>query len=255
MSTTDNAETLVSAMQKAAKLLRLAQSDNPHEAALAASRAQEIIDRYKLNMDTAHMGEAGEIESNEPVEDFERDPLDRDKVLQRWKAQLAMSIAKHNQCYVWRSAGNLNLVGRPSDVSTVRYFFTFIVREIERLADRDCKGCGRTYWNNFRLGAVETVTQKLAKQHEVTIAEVKTEAAAQGSMALVIVQNNLVVLEKRTEEARDFAKQKHNLKDGKASNAQYHSSARDAGREAGRSINVTTAKHSLGAGSAKLLRA
>lgn len=240
-------------MQKAAKLLRLANSDNPHEAALAASRAQEIIDRYKLNMDSAMMGEAGEIESNEPVEDFERDPLDRDKVLQRWKAQLAMSIAKHNQCYVWRNAGNLNLVGRPSDVSTVRYFFTFIVREIERLADRDCKGCGRTYWNNFRLGAVETVTKKLAAQHSETIATVKTEAQAQGSMALVIVEKNLALLDKRTEEAREFAHKGRNLRAGKASSAQYHSSARDAGRQAGASINVGGAKHSLGAGAAKML--
>lgn len=246
-------DTLANAMQKAAKLLRLAQSDNPHEAALAASRAQEIIDRYKLNMDTATMGEAGEIESNEPVECFGRDPLDRDKILQRWKAQLAMSIGKQNQVYVWRQGGNLNLVGRPSDVSTVRYFFTFIVREIERIASRDCKGCGRTYWNNFRLGAVETVTKKLAAQHSRTIEAVKTEAIAQGGMALVVVEKNLALMDKRTAEAKEFAHAKHKLKAGSSSQVRYDTSARNAGRQAGRSINVSGASHALGAGSAKLL--
>lgn len=52
------------ALDKVRKLLRLSESSNPHEAALAASRAQEIMERFKierLSMDdqAQHQSNAG----------------------------------------------------------------------------------------------------------------------------------------------------------------------------------------------------
>ena len=106
--------TLNEALEKAAKLLRLATSTNPHEAALAASRAQEIMDRFKLSADAVN-GAGGEIKSEEPIRDFASDPLDAGRKLDRWRGQLAMAIAAVNQAKVYRGHGGLSLsVARPT---------------------------------------------------------------------------------------------------------------------------------------------
>jgi len=61
------------AIQKAAKLLRLANSSNPHEAALAAARAQEIMDRYQIDHASITIADNGHARPDEPIQDFKAD--------------------------------------------------------------------------------------------------------------------------------------------------------------------------------------
>lgn len=245
----DKESTLAAAMRKAAALLRLAQSDNPHEAALAAARAQEIIDRYKLNIASATTDNAAAVESSEPVQNFDRDPLAQDATVQRWKCYLAMGIAKGNQCMVYTCGTAICLIGRASDVATVRYFFTYLVGEIERLAEKHCRGCGRTYWNNFRIGAAETVTQRLEESRAQTIENVKAEALANGGeSALVVVNNSLALMKKKAHEVDLWAASNMKLRNRSAGKTRHHESARDAGRRAGRSIPLGANSGALGSG-------
>lgn len=233
------------ALEKAAKLLRLATSSNPHEAALAASRAQEIMDRFKLSADAVN-GAGGEIKTDEPIADFRHDPLERASKVDRWKSWLAMEIAKGNQCKVYL-AGGLCLIGRPSDVQTVRYLFSWMAREIERLAARDCAGCGRTYWNNFRLGAVETVARRLRESAVKTVETVKAEAVAEGGeSALVIVEKSAALMVKRALDVEIWTKQKYpHMRRGSSSRSTYNGGARDAGRRAGGEVRIGGAQGAL----------
>lgn len=228
------------AIAKVAKLLRLAQSNNPHEAALAASRAQEIMDRFKLQGGDISLD--GEAKPNEPVQHFVHDPLDVDGSA-LWKGRLGVTIAKQNQCKLYKSGGTTCLIGRASDVNAVRYIYAWLVREIDRLAERDCKGCGRTYWNNFRHGAVETVCNRLRASAKEVVSAVRAEAVAKdsaiiGSHALMIVEKSLATIAQQEKEVEDYGREKLNLRKASASRTQFHSGARDAGRRAGGEVRM-----------------
>lgn len=228
------------AMRKAAALLRLAQSDNPHEAALAASRAQEIIDRYKLNL--AALDDTPSEQPAEEIRNYKDDPLDEGG---NWKAFLAQAVANVNQCQVYCRAGAVHLIGRPSDVAMVRPFYAYLAAEIERLASRHCRGNSRTYWNNFRLGAVETINQRLKASLAATVETVKAEAlAASNAGALVIVQNSLALIEKRKQEVADWTRQNMSLRN-RTARSSYSSAGREAGRQAGHGVNLNRSAGAL----------
>ena len=46
-------------IERIRKLLRLSQSANPHEAALAAERVQQMLSEYNLTMDAKSSGKVG----------------------------------------------------------------------------------------------------------------------------------------------------------------------------------------------------
>jgi len=240
------------AMAKAVKLLRLATSSNANEAALAASRAQEIIDRYKLgSLSLDYNGSAAQ----EPIKDFGFDPLDPDsKRHASWRTRLASSIAKNNQCkvYLQGGRGTLGIVGRPSDVSAVRYLFSWMLREVEALVKRDCPGTGKMWTNNYRIGVVETVAKRLAEQHDETQAAVKAEAAADAGnpMALVRVNSAIAKLEAQLGEVNDWAKKNMKLRNCSGGGGRFDDSARNAGRRAGHEVRMRPTSGSIGRGMA-----
>lgn len=244
---------ITDAIQKAAKLLRLAQSDNPNESAAAAAKAQEIIDRYKLTLDPAQLDEAtGTIpnsQPDEPIQDFERDPLTTKGKLDRWQGMLAMGVAKVNQCKAYATRGNLALIGRASDVQACRYLFTWLSGEVDRLASKQCAGCGRTYWNNFRIGAVETITERLAAQQKATFDECRAEAlqitdGAKQSHALALVTSNASLMIKRAATVEQWAETHKRLVKRSQTRTAYSHNAREAGRQAGRNVALS-ASHRL----------
>lgn len=55
----------------------------------------------------------------------------------------------------------LLIIGRPSDAAVAEYTFSYLRREITRLADLH-RGAGRSYLNAFRIGAVTEVQRRLA---------------------------------------------------------------------------------------------
>lgn len=229
------------AIQKAAKLLRLATSSNPHEAALAASRAQEIIDRH--NLDAAGLEGLADQPSAEPIRNFFDDPLDAAKS-DRWRCGLALVLAEANQCKVILHGGRLCLIGRPSDVSTIRYFYAMLCAEVERIASAQCAGNGRTFWNNFRLGMVETIGQRLKVQKAATVEAVRAEAAS-NPYALQIVEKSVAVIQQRAVEVEKWTKQNvPNLRAGRSSRTTYDGDARAQGRAAGHNVRL----HRPGAG-------
>jgi Protein of unknown function (DUF2786) len=229
------------AVSKAVRLLKLSQSsDFPHEAANAAARAQEIIDRYKLAGLSAESDIPGAArEPEEEIRQFE-DPLEvgEGKNLSRWRVTLASTLARANQSRIYTVGTAIKIVGRPSDAETIRYMYQYLVNEVERLTRVHAKGNGKTWANNFRLGIVDEIRDRLKAQREETIKNLKTEM--QGSVpgsAVVRVDQALAKMEHRGEDVEEWMDKNMSLRKTYA-RIRSDYGAREAGRQAGKSIQL-----------------
>lgn len=242
--------TLNDAMAKVSKLLRLSESSNPHEAALAAQRAQEILTRY--NIDRAALDlDGSQSEPEEEIENFtDRAPLDEAKArLATWKTILANRLAKANQVAVYVSGSAIGIVGRPSDVEKVRYMYGLLVREVDRLTNRDGKGCGQRWRNSFRLGVVSAIAEKLAQ----TAAKVAHDMRAESNgAALVRVNQAIEKVEQRGRDVESFVRRNLKLRESSRKvSASFDAHA--AGYHAGQSINLGgNARGALGGSSKRI---
>lgn len=239
------------AIEKAVKLLRLAQSSNQHEAALAASRAQEIMDRHKLEGLSADYDTDKPKQPDEPIADFKADLMDPSTQNATWKSRLAATVAKVNECKVYirkqrtyapngkaTLTSGFAIVGRASDAQTVRYIYGWLSGEIDRLAHAQCAGYGATFYNNFRIGAVESVCARLEAARKETEQAMRQEAmVSPNAMAMVHIKNAIAC---RDEQARAVERWvDNNLKLRNVSSSYRPDfTARQLGQKAGAQINI-----------------
>jgi hypothetical protein len=242
MRTITATELIVSKVQK---LLRLSTANsNAEEAASAAAKAQQLIDEYNLSAAMLTLDDATPTQSvDEPIRNFDDAPLHKAERLSRWRGQLAMTIAEHNGCKVWRNGGNLMIIGRPSDAETVRYLFAWLERGVERLASTHGAGYGKSWRDNFRLGVVETIAQKLIAQH--TAFTQRAQASAENPHALMRVNQALATVADRVQSVERWQKANLKLRKGSAHRTNYDAGARAQGRVAGQSITIGGAKRVL----------
>lgn len=238
-------------ISKVQKLLRLSTSSNANEAALAAAKAQELIDAHNLSAAMLAIDNAEATPSlDEPIVDFQRAgaPLDSQKQQQRWRGQLALTVANLNGCRVYLQGGQIALVGRRTDAETVRYLFGYLSRQVEELASTQV-GMGKTWRNNFRLGVVETIAKKLHEQHR----QFEDNARhVESQTALMRVDRALAVIKARGDSVDTFMKSNLKLRKGGSYSSRVDAGARQAGRIAGQSVNVGGSRSRL-ASAAKAL--
>ena len=238
------------AIQKAIKLLRLSKSDNPHEAALAAQRAQEILDRYEISQFMLD----GTI-ADENIQDFSHtgEYLEqcKGKQLQTWKSYLSAVVATANGCktfvrWEWdikkdKNVATLHLVGRVSDAQKVRYLYAFLTNEVNRLTERDGRKKGKSWRNNFRLGVVDTVKKALREGQQKLATDLRTEN--RGSvMALVRVDQAIAKLYERSNEVNKWMQDHLDMREKQAPKIFFDPRARAAGQQAGKEINLRSKK-------------
>jgi hypothetical protein len=239
------------AIQKALKLMALAGSDNVHEAAAAAARAQEILRRYEID---ATILSTATAEPEEDIEDFMKKgaPLDGDRYAKavNWKCTLANVISKSHQCKTFTSGGAINIVGQPSLVETVRYVYALLVGEIEKLTDKNGKGCGRTWRNNYRYGAVAAIREKFEEANVKVAAEVRAEYV-NNPLGLVKVENALAKISAREAAVQAFVKKAYKLH-SRSSSRTVDYAAYEQGKRDGKNINVNSARGALGNSVGKL---
>lgn len=227
------------AMAKASKLLKLSESSNPNEAALAAQRAQEILTRYKIDATMLS------LDSNEPEEEIgEGDTLEEgNKQMASWKLSLASHVARANSCRAYQSGASIGIVGRPTDIEKVRYLYAMLSIEIESLTKRDAKGKGRSYATEYRYGVVAAIADKL-KEAKAKVEETMRQETVNEN-GLVRLNNALARINDR-DAAVDAWVRKHMNFRSKATYSRGNASARAAGYAAGQSINMGGRQKRLG---------
>jgi hypothetical protein len=239
------------------KLLELAKSDNVNEAGNAAKQAQILMARHNIAEATVSALDG------EPQEEIEKDLLHRgDKAYASWKGTLALAVCEANQCVCYRTGhgGDMNIVGRPSDANTVRYLFSYLVREIDRLCEAEASlrgNPGRTWRNNFRHGAVEAIDRRLREANREARSAARKEASDGDTLgtgaALVRVDSAIAKIDQRLREVEDYAARSLKLRAGKASSSRYNPEGREAGRRAGSQIDLGNAHAGLGSGERRKL--
>lgn len=265
------------AIKRAMKLLKLSESSNVHEAALAAQRAQELLNRFGITQEIVDAEKGG---PREKVEEIEQQEVERGgAVMPQWKAYLANTLAKANQCRTHTMNSNVHrngafersasivIVGRASDAATVRYMYQAMCHEVEKLTKRETAahiassfltaaalaGRSRTWANNFRLGVVDAIRVKLEDAARRTREEMRQEVSS-NSTALVKVDTAIARIEAKDNAVVEWRKQNLKLHTTK-STATYDPNARQRGQIAGASLNVGgAARGSLGS-SAKRVQA
>jgi hypothetical protein len=149
------------------KLQRLAErAGTPAEAANAADRMAELMERYRISH--LELEAAGEAEADPIVEG--EDILGCRGKVPEWRAQLIWGLAAANSARAvsWPGEGRMHVYGRQSDVEAVGYMYAATAREIERLANEAWRAVRRVSWagartwkNSFRLGAVHEIKKRL----------------------------------------------------------------------------------------------
>lgn len=241
------------------KLLALAHNNtNANEAASAAAQAQALMSRHAIDsmmLETAADGPEEPIETETLwVEGNKRST---------WRGRLAVTLCRVNQCKAYitevrtarsqsKPQAELRVIGKASDAQTVRYVFTYLVREIERLCDEEIElrgSMGKTWCNNFKLGAVDTINMRLIEADAKARAEMKKEAGVGTGTALVLVNTAIAKVDATREVVQLYGKQKLHLSAAKVSEGRYDASARAVGRKAGERVDLNRGGRSkLGAG-------
>ncbi|MDP2696085.1 MAG: DUF2786 domain-containing protein [bacterium] len=216
-------------LSKVKDLLALAaDNSNIHESASAYKAAQKLLTKHKLT--TANLMQ----DASENV------IITGDKFLYSgtrmitWRGILASGVCKANgaACYWQRCRINgqpvqrLVIIGSQCDIDVVTCLYSAIVNQIEMLCSIALRGTGggKTFSNNFKLGATNTVNGRLLE------AQQEVESEYQGTAALILVNQN--------KEALTKAMANLNLRN-KTTSLRFNSQGYAAGVAAGRNINLT----------------
>jgi len=162
----------------------------PEEAATAAAKAQALLFEHNLSM--------ADLDTHEQAADpYGRveatlDGANRSTV--QWRRSLLYTVAKHNWCsaITLPNSTTMQVVGRRSNVETVLYLNSILVREIERLALE----AGKTVLNNraaymvsFCRGAVSTIHARLAEQQRQQTQQATSTTNTRSTQNAVILRS------------------------------------------------------------------
>lgn len=192
-------------LEKIKKLMRLSdvkRGATPAEAAAAAAKAQALLLEHNLVME-----DIGDLEAHLEDEKIKGTVVDLEATYQtsRWHSILMLRVSRPLFCrmvYVPAKAGQAGkvvLIGKPSNVEIVRYFYQYLHRTIDLMAvefreewKAKMDKAGKKYIPDessrvridFCLGAVGTVGDRLDEQYK------KRTTADSTSTALVVVSDN-----------------------------------------------------------------
>jgi hypothetical protein len=131
---------------------------------------------------------------------------------------------------------DLCIIGRPSDVATVRVMYACLRDDVIKLRDAK-RGHSAAYKSAYVVGVVDGISDAIAMNKKA--AEDRARATAGSGNALVLVNQAIANVQKRTEDAHRWAYQNMNFRAGRASNyGSGDSGAREQGRQDGRRINI-----------------
>lgn len=154
-------------IEKVRKLLALSESPNEHEAALAAARARDLLDKYDMALSEIDIAQ-DEILQHQ-VQTGTRRPY-------AWMGSLAVMVGYAFSCRVFRSGGVMVFCGTETDTQVADYIYIYLIRTVRGMYDghkRKLQATGewavwqtrgpRIYLNSYATGLVRTIEDKLKK--------------------------------------------------------------------------------------------
>mgnify|MGYP000166692783 CR=1 FL=1 len=229
-------------------LLALSNSSNPHEAALAASMARDLMERHGI--EAATLSEADES----PVE---RREVTNDDITGDWYHLLVSAVAKSCFCEAYKSGAGLRskavIIGRTSDMEAAMMLTEWLRLQLRNMCAKARNAAGktvhgRTFNNSFLRGAVGEISRRLAR---------KAAERAQGNVALngtstaLTVQQaqdsaGLALYQRKSEAAIAAFKAKAGIKVYNShSRTHVNGEAYSAGRQAGASVSMSAPSRAL----------
>lgn len=181
-------------LEKIEKLLALQTSPNEHEAARAAEKVRELLIKYNLDLAEIRQN-ADDVKITETRVDFiYRRPH------QHWEVFLAMIIGRSMFCEVLSSRIGVYFVGRRADADVAAYTYNNLRKQLYDLAVirtheyveemKSTRGISPRYltgsmnfkvWrNNWLLGAVHGIGQKLNDQKKADSAQIQALVLVRG---------------------------------------------------------------------------
>ena len=115
-------------IERIRKLLRLSESANPHEAALAAQRVQQMLSEHNLTMES--IGRDAETDKARQVNRKTR------KELEKWAHALASHTANAFDCQYFHdpNTGETSFVGVGVDPEVCGWMYGYLYKTLLRLA-------------------------------------------------------------------------------------------------------------------------
>ncbi len=233
-------------LDKIARLLRLAENAGAtvHEAARAAEFAAKLMAEHRLEKSDFEGADGDDSISDDDI------PLFVMGRRVRWICGLAAGIARTQGCRSYVSVSTsrdtkgrevgrrseLKLVGRKSDIQSARYLFAYLHREIERLYElaREKReiGRGRVAADSFRVGATYEVLQRLRA------ARAEAERGYASDYGHEAASRAIVRVDERDAEVQRFMKERMKLKDVAKFQGNTDHGALEAGKRAGKAIEI-----------------
>jgi hypothetical protein len=227
-------------LEKVKTLLALATSNNEHEAASAMAQAQRLMEKHNISEAMLSL----KI-TEEDIKAWD-DPLWKGTLNRsQWRNSLAYVLASYNNCVTWTYGPDLRIAGRSSDVQTVRYLFSYCESAIERFS-KQYSGNGKGWINNYKLGVVDAIRDKLKEMRQEVRKESIAEFGAEASKAIVRLDSK----ELATKEWFTKFTTSQNIVPGKTFGKQSTvAAARAAGFKDGQKLDMGSGKAGLTSGS------
>jgi hypothetical protein len=233
------------------KLLALATSENENEAAIAASKAQQLLLEHNI--------------SNEELEGFSA--VKHEKVTQirsegltgrnrsGWYGHLADIVSASNLCKILISGAGLVWIGKPSNIEVAQFILKTLSNDLIRFADLSFQMAkieaakpgtmrytpvphGKTWKNNFYYGACQSIKERLNSN----LAQLEMK---DNNINALIVRNDI--------ELNEYMGI-HYPRLGKVSNhMKYNRSAWEQGTAAGRTIRFQQGLNAGGSNGPRLI--
>ena len=158
-------------IERIRKLLRLSESANPHEAALAAQRVQQMLSEHNLTMES--IGRDAETDKARQVNRKTR------KELEKWAHALASHTANAFDCQYFHdpNTGDTSFVGVGVDPEVCGWMYGYLYKTLLRLASEHMRGPARLLRsakskraarNSFLFGAVDVINYRMYLQKKAT---------------------------------------------------------------------------------------
>ena len=242
-------------MDRIKKLLALSTSSNANEAAVAASKAAQMMAEYELEEADLRI-ESGEA-NQDPIDNTLWNGIDG-KRTSTWRNSILMGLIKAFHCHGWytyeitgefpnRVKNNrFRVVGRRANVQTANYMYLYLEKEIKGLSEKawvefatfsplEAKLVHGKHWkNSFLLGASNEIYRRLVEQ-------VNAEKEELESKAMVLVRQD------QKEVDLYFNNIKPRLHNMPQASSRINRGAHDQGKEAGSKVNLGGSRPSLGA--------